>query len=89
MKTRSVGVRELKAHTSEILRRVRDEGETVAVTHRGRVIARVVPAESPAKIQDDWRSFWEDWDKLAAEIGKRWPEGVSAEDAMNDVRRDL
>ena len=34
----SVGVRELKEHTSEIVRRVRDGGETIDITYprRGR-----------------------------------------------------
>jgi|GEM_PF-2037897 len=30
-----------------------------------------------------------DWDQLAKEISKHWPEGVSAVDAVHDVRRDL
>ncbi len=88
-KMRSVGVRELKEHTSEILRRVREQGEVVDVTYRGRVVARVVPVEPAPSVQNDWRAFWADWDWLADEIGAEWPEGVSAQDAINDVRRDL
>jgi prevent-host-death family protein len=43
----TVGVRELKAHLSHYLSRVRD-GERFAVTDRGRTIARLAPAdESP------------------------------------------
>jgi prevent-host-death family protein len=85
----SVGVRELKEHTSEILRRVRERGEIVDVTYRGQVVARVIPVQSGPSVQNDWRAFWADWDKLSAEISAEWPEGVSAEDAINDVRRDL
>jgi antitoxin (DNA-binding transcriptional repressor) of toxin-antitoxin stability system len=90
---RSVGVRELKEHTSEILRQLRESGEMVDITYRGRVIARLVPVGQPqvempvdkAKL----REFWARWDELSAEISAGWPEGVSAEDAINDVRRDL
>lgn len=39
----SVGLRELRHHTSEVLSRVR-HGETVDVTEHGRLIARIVPA---------------------------------------------
>jgi len=39
----SVGVRELKEHTSEIVRRVRDNGETIDITYRGEVVATLVP----------------------------------------------
>jgi prevent-host-death family protein len=40
---KSVGVRELKAHATEILRHVREEGQTYEITYRGRAVARVVP----------------------------------------------
>jgi prevent-host-death family protein len=41
--THSVGLRDLRHHTSEVLARVR-HGETVDVTEHGRLIARIVPA---------------------------------------------
>jgi prevent-host-death family protein len=91
---RSVGVRELKEHTSEILRRVRDEGEIVEVTLRGQVIARVVPAgqtsmqQKPGD-QEELAAFWERWDKLSAEISADLPDDVSAVDIVREGRRDL
>jgi prevent-host-death family protein len=42
-----VGMRDLTHHTAEVMARVR-EGETLNITHRGRVIARLVPAEEPS-----------------------------------------
>jgi prevent-host-death family protein len=39
----TVGLRDLRHHTSEVLARVR-HGETVDVTEHGRLIARIVPA---------------------------------------------
>jgi prevent-host-death family protein len=39
----AVGLRDLRHHTSEVLARVR-QGETIDVTERGRLIARIVPA---------------------------------------------
>ncbi len=42
----AVGLRELRHRTSEVLVRVR-QGETVDVTDRGRLIARIVPAGDP------------------------------------------
>ena len=42
---REVGVRELKQHTSEVLRRVRESKEVIAITRWGQVIARLVPVE--------------------------------------------
>jgi prevent-host-death family protein len=39
----SVGLRDLRHHTSEVLARVR-HGESIDVTEHGRLIARIVPA---------------------------------------------
>jgi prevent-host-death family protein len=83
----SVGVRELKANASGILRRVRDRGETVEVTHRGRVIARIVPVAAPERAASEDGAVWSDIDRLAAEIGARWPAGVTAVDAVREGRR--
>jgi prevent-host-death family protein len=84
-----IGIRELKEHTSEVLRRVREHGETVDVTYRGRVVARLIPVNQPQPSEDDLNALWADMDRLAAEIGMHWPGGVSAVEAVDDVRRSL
>jgi prevent-host-death family protein len=43
----TVGLRDLRHHTSEVLARVR-HGETIDVTEHGRLIARIVPVEERA-----------------------------------------
>jgi prevent-host-death family protein len=47
----SVGLRDLRHHTSEVLARVR-HGETIDVTEHGRLVARIVPvgAREPTPI---------------------------------------
>ena len=88
----SVGIRELKLRTSDILRRVREGGEAVDVTLRGRVIARIVPvatdrrADRAARTRRS-RAVWTDLDKLAVEIAARWPKGVTAARAVSEDRR--
>jgi prevent-host-death family protein len=48
---REIGVRELKANLSSVLRRV-GEGERVRVTRRGRYVADLLPPETdPAEMQ--------------------------------------
>ena len=88
---RSVGIRELRAHTSKILREAQDRRETVEVTNRGRVVARIVPADHPPTAAERARTaaVLADMDELAAEISKHWPKGVSAVDAVREQRRDL
>ena len=84
MNVGEIGVRDLKTHTSEILRRVRDDKETFVITHRGRIFARLLPANGRKR---HWREVWADMDETAEEIGKHWPEGVSAVDAVREQRR--
>ncbi|HKG26025.1 MAG TPA: type II toxin-antitoxin system prevent-host-death family antitoxin [Thermomicrobiales bacterium] len=81
----SIGVRELKAHASQILRRVEEEGEVIDVTRRGAVIARLVPVERPVDRVQVSR-VWEERDRLAEEIAKHWPAGLSAADAIAEDR---
>ena len=84
----SVGVRELKQKTSQVLRRVRDKKERIQITHRGVVVALLVPVSSRRSVGQNRNeeAVWTDLDALAAEIGAHWPKGVSAVDAMREDR---
>ncbi|HEX6482874.1 MAG TPA: type II toxin-antitoxin system Phd/YefM family antitoxin [Ktedonobacteraceae bacterium] len=87
---KTLGVGELKEHIDEILRMVEEEGETIDVTKRGKVIARVVPASEPEKpVKRDTKAFLAELDRLAAEIGSSWKGNIDAVEAVRDVRRDL
>ena len=85
----SVGVRELKEQLSQILHRVRTEGEVVEITYYGEVMARLVPAGKMPPSAEDVEAMLTDLDSLAAEIGQRWQGEPSAVAAVRDVRRDL
>ncbi len=85
----AIGVRELKAQTSAILRRVSENGETIDITHHGRVVARLVPAHAPGVDVDQLAAELDELDRIAADISTAWPAGVSAEAAIRDVRREL
>lgn len=80
----TVGIRELKQQTSELIRLVRQEGQQIQVTYRGEVVALLVPVERSegAAADDTWASL----DVLAAEIGARWPGDVSGLEAVTEGR---
>jgi prevent-host-death family protein len=80
----TVGVRELKQQTSELIRQVRENGQEIRVTYHGKVVARVLPVAPNA---EETGQRWDDLDHLADEIGKSWPAGVSAAQAVSDGRR--
>lgn len=65
----TVGIRELKAHLSRHLKRVRS-GTRLIVTERGRSIATISPIETPADV--GWA------DRLVAEGRARWSGGKPA-----------
>ncbi|HID50539.1 MAG TPA: type II toxin-antitoxin system prevent-host-death family antitoxin [Anaerolineae bacterium] len=85
----TVGVRELKQQTSKILRRVREDGEVIGISYRGKTVARLVPVTPSLPSTEDMAAILANLDQLSDEISAQWPEGVSALDAVNDVRREL
>lgn len=48
MVIKSVGIRELKTHLSKYLRNVKNGGEVI-ISERGRVVARIIPANKRSK----------------------------------------
>lgn len=85
----TVGVRELKEQGSRILRQVREEGVEFDVTYHGRVIAHLIPARQSERETEDLDAVWTGVDRLAAEVGARWPSDTTAADAVRDDRRDI
>lgn len=86
--TKSIGVRELKTNPGKILRMVRDEHEQVDVTIRGEVVARIVPVR-PGMTPEEHEAVWKRHKEIADQISASWPKGVSAVDAIREVRREL
>ncbi len=82
----TVGIRELKQQASELVRLVRETGSQVQVTNRGKVVALLIPVAQQKSTVDEKRS-WASLDTLSAEIGARWPKGVSAAEAVDEGRR--
>jgi prevent-host-death family protein len=84
---RRVGLRELKERLSEIVRQVEEDGEAVDITRRGAVIARVVPVQTrPRFDREAFERRWAEHEAFARHISDGWPEGVTAVDAIRDVR---
>jgi prevent-host-death family protein len=80
----TVGIRELKQQASELVRLVRETGSEVQVTYHGEVVALLIPVK-PAVV--DIQNAWSKLDYLAAEIKVRWPQDISAVDAVSEGRR--
>lgn len=84
------GGRELLVRIDELLRLIEEEGETIEITDKGKVVAHVVPTNVPQKPADDkLAASLKGIDELAAKIGERWKSNLDAVEAVRDVRRDL
>lgn len=85
---RSVGISELKQNASRLVRTVQRTGEQVSVTLRGEVVAVLGPAGAARPRRKHGKTTTlADLRRLARKIGKHWPKGVSAVDAVRDARR--
>ncbi len=85
----SVGIRELKSNTSEIVRRVHERGEVIDITHRGELVARLIPASSTTGKADEIAALLAEMDRLAEEVTAEWAGTRSAVDAVRESKREL
>ncbi len=79
-----VGIRELKQRASELIRMVREEGREIQITYHGKVVARISPVKPP--LAEENEASWQTLEQLAVEIGRSWPESVSAVEAIEEYR---
>jgi len=86
-----VGVRELKANLSAVLRRVQEEGATLDVTDHGQPVARIIPwrPRGIERLQADGHLH------PAPDAGLPWPDLVpirpgemSGSEALAELRAD-
>jgi prevent-host-death family protein len=70
-----LGIRELKAKASEILRNVRERGSRYVITHRGRPVAVLGPVEKTHV------------DDLGEQVGRSWSSEQSSAEILAGMRR--
>jgi antitoxin (DNA-binding transcriptional repressor) of toxin-antitoxin stability system len=91
---RTVGVGELKTQAEELVREVSESGRPIDIVRNGHVAARLspVPTTDPAHAltieerEHAIREWLGKMDHVSREIGAVWPDGVSAQDVIDDVR---
>jgi prevent-host-death family protein len=83
-----VGVRELKIHASEIVRKVREERVRYTITYRGKPVGVLMPVDEagppPTDAQPD---AWEELVRLGEEIGRGWKPEKSSVEIISEMRR--
>jgi prevent-host-death family protein len=83
-----IGVRELKARASEIVRRVQEERQRYVVTVRGRPAAILLPVdEASIPPTRDEEQVWEELCRLGQEIGAGWQATQNSTELLSSMRR--
>ena len=85
-----VGVRELKAHASEIIRAVRDRRARYVITYRGRPVGLLLPLEEAGEREETvgvGPDAWEELTRLGEEIGRGWRSPLTSAELLAEMRR--
>ena len=82
-----IGVRELKIHASEIVRKVKEKGARYIVTHRGRPVAAIIPVEQVQTGAEEESTAWDELVSLGQQIGQRWQAEQSSTEILSEMRK--
>jgi prevent-host-death family protein len=82
-----IGIRELKIHASEIIRKVKENRSRYIITHRGRPVAAIIPIEEALPQSENATSSWEELVSIGQQIGHQWQSPKSSTELLSDMRR--
>ncbi|MHB0979043.1 MAG: type II toxin-antitoxin system Phd/YefM family antitoxin [Thermoleophilia bacterium] len=83
-----IGIRDLKTHTSDVLRNVRNARARYVVTRRGQPVAMIIPY-SPKEAgmvltrEEGWARFFE----ASEQLGRKWKTPLTAVEILDEMRR--
>jgi len=87
-----VGVRDLKAHASEIIRNVRDRRTRYVITYRGRPVGLLMPLHETGRVSlplenESATATWDELTRLGEEIGRGWRSPLTSAELLSEMRR--
>ena len=82
-----VGVRELKTHASEVIRRVAEEHATYVVSRRGKPVGLLTPVTMAMPPSNDGAVVWKRLESLGAELDRAWKVRKSSGALVSEMRR--
>ncbi len=89
---REIGVRELKARASEIIRLVREKRARYLITYRGKPVGMLMPLgeakqQEASETDEQRKQVWEELVQLGQEIGSGWQSDLTAAELLSEMRR--
>lgn len=83
-----IGIRELKARASEIVRAVRERRARYTITYRGRPVGVLLPLDEVTQAGAlSGEDAWEELARLGEEIGQGWQSPLTSTELLSDMRR--
>jgi prevent-host-death family protein len=87
-----IGIRELKAHASKIVRAVRTRRVRYLITYRGRPVGMLLPLDQPVgalvpAAEDAGRGVWEELVDLGEAMGRGWKSSKNSTELLSRLRR--
>ena len=89
-----IGVRELREHTAEVLRRIKEESAEYIITCQGEPVAILLPVDAAAMEAAMLRAgkesavkAWDTYEKALQQARQKWPKGISSQDVIDEIRR--
>jgi len=81
-----IGIRELKARASEVVRAVKERRAHYLITQRGKPAALLLPVDAVPP-QPDPDEVWARLEALGEEIARTWQSDKSAVEILSEIRR--
>ena len=89
-----IGVRELRDHTAEVLRRIREEHAEYIITCQGQPVA-ILSAVDPAAMEaamlragkPSVDAAWDAYEETVRQLRETWPKDASTQDIIDEIRR--
>lgn len=83
-----IGIRELKARASEIVRSVRTRRARYVITHRGRPVGVLLPIEESRSAEhEEAETAWDELLRLGKAIGRGWKAPQTSTELLSSMRR--
>ena len=89
-----IGVRELRQQTSEVLRKLKEEGAEYIITYQGQPVALLLPLDeavvAQAVVQAGKRSLpqaWRTYEQIAARARDAWPAETETQALLDEYPR--
>jgi prevent-host-death family protein len=82
-----IGVRELKIHASEIVRKVKEKGMRYVITLRGHPVAAIIPVDQVSPNVDQENAAWDELIRLGQQISQSWQSPQTSTEILSEMQR--